>query len=531
MKLNCAGRNPLLNSHLPNNILTGFSCRTSRFCPSPPLVDRRNSRTFIQCTPRFSDPSFSRFFKSPDEEEIIPPPALDQLRKIEDSVAASASKRRPPSPDPNDQYPAKPRTHFKKKPNIPKPNPPKFRPNGKRIRLTLDKEDIDFDNVFLRDACSCPLCVDPSTQQKLFQTSDIPSSISAKSSKFTPADGLTIRWKDDLIGYPEDHTTVIPTDFLRAYANPIARYQRRHQHFDERVLWNRDIMESDVENLPYEGYMNDDSVLLTALRQLRIYGLVFLKDVPQSDEQAVERIALRIGALKDTFYGRTWDVKSVAEAKNVAYTHQSLGLHMDLLYFQQPPQLQLLHCIRNSATGGNSIFSDAFRAAQYVRMSSASLFAALSSFPVSYHYRNAGQHYHYIRPTFELEPTARSDLKPRVVAVNWSPPFQAPCDVHTGTGDGGRLRAYLTGAKLFADRAETVESLYERRLAEGECVLFDNRRVLHGRRAFDVDSGERWLKGAYVDADAWWSRLRVLGEKLGGKPSRHRRSLSSSHLE
>jgi gamma-butyrobetaine dioxygenase len=41
--------------------------------------------------------------------------------------------------------------------------------------------------------------------------------------------------------------------------------------------------------------------------------------------------------------------------------------------------------------------------------------------------------------------------------------------------------------------------------------------VLHARRAFDATKGERWLKGAYVDDDVFFSKLRVLEEKLTGK--------------
>jgi hypothetical protein len=50
-------------------------------------------------------------------------------------------------------------------------------------------------------------------------------------------------------------------------------------------------------------------------------------------------------------------------------------------------------------------------------------------------------------------------------------------------------------------------------MQEGECVIFNNRRVLHGRKAFDAEGGERWLKGAYVDTDVLMSRWRVLNEK------------------
>jgi len=48
------------------------------------------------------------------------------------------------------------------------------------------------------------------------------------------------------------------------------------------------------------------------------------------------------------------------------------------------------------------------------------------------------------------------------------------------------------------------------RLMAGEMVVFDNRRVLHGREAFEQGSGKRHLHGCYVDRADWDSRLRVL---------------------
>jgi hypothetical protein len=41
--------------------------------------------------------------------------------------------------------------------------------------------------------------------------------------------------------------------------------------------------------------------------------------------------------------------------------------------------------------------------------------------------------------------------------------------------------------------------------------------VLHARKAFDATKGERWLKGAYVDDDVYYSKLRVLEEKFNGR--------------
>ena len=68
----------------------------------------------------------------------------------------------------------------------------------------------------------------------------------------------------------------------------------------------------------------------------------------------------------------------------------------------------------------------------------------------------------------------------------------------------------------FSDLVESEENLYEYRLQEGECVIFNNRRVLHGRRQFDTATGMRWLKGAYIDTDVFMSKYRVLSENHAG---------------
>lgn len=40
------------------------------------------------------------------------------------------------------------------------------------------------------------------------------------------------------------------------------------------------------------------------------------------------------------------------------------------------------------------------------------------------------------------------------------------------------------------------EAIFQTKLCEGTCVIFDNWRVLHARKGFS--GGERWLRGAYV---------------------------------
>ena len=54
------------------------------------------------------------------------------------------------------------------------------------------------------------------------------------------------------------------------------------------------------------------------MKQLERYGLLFIRNIPD-DPDAVEGIAERIGNIKNTFYGKTWDVKSVPDSKNIAF--------------------------------------------------------------------------------------------------------------------------------------------------------------------------------------------------------------------
>lgn len=66
--------------------------------------------------------------------------------------------------------------------------------------------------------------------------------------------------------------------------------------------------------------------------------------------------------------------------------------------------------------------------------------------------------------------------------------------------------AYLNLMRMIRDPAYAVRL----RLEAGEMVVFDNRRVLHGRGAFDPNTGLRHLHGCYVDRGDFDSRLRMM---------------------
>ncbi|KAF7859722.1 hypothetical protein EAF04_008801 [Stromatinia cepivora] len=366
---------------------------------------------------------------------------------------------------------------------------------------------VSYPPLFLRDACGCHRCVDPSTKQKNFQTSDIPSEIKVTSILPDENRNLNFSWNNDIPGYGSGHVSSFSEKFFETHSSPGAHHSDRHNNIRP-IGWNAKKITKKLQYVTFDDYINTEEGLFRALIMLRDYGLLILRDVPESETSVVD-IAKRIGNLRDTLYGVTWDVKSVPQAKNVAYTSRYLGLHMDLLYMANPPGFQFLHCLRNTCSGGSSIFSDAFHAAGQLDQHN---FDELCRQKIPYHYRNAGEHYHYKHPVILSKPINRgtgtkSGKFAAIRHINYSPPFQATFDVPS-------ISVPVAEAlRQFASRVEAPENMYEYRLQEGECVIFNNRRVLHGRKEFDTSAGERWLKGAYIDTDVFMSRYRVLVEK------------------
>ncbi|KAI4155332.1 MAG: hypothetical protein L6R39_001254 [Caloplaca ligustica] len=211
---------------------------------------------------------------------------------------------------------------------------------------------------------------------------------------------------------------------------------------------------------------------------------------------------------------------------------------MDLLYVDNPPGLQILHCLEASTRGGESLFGDALRAVKAIEQARPDLYEILKTFPVTYKYHNNNEWYQQTRPHIETvtSPHEASDyaadidpealqLKPSIRAINWSPPFQAPLLVNTGSTSppsptpqathslGSDLRQYLEAIRHLKKEIEADHAVYEKKLEPGTAVIFDNRRIVHARKAFENRGGERWLRGAYVDTDVFRSRLRVLREE------------------
>jgi alpha-ketoglutarate-dependent taurine dioxygenase len=372
--------------------------------------------------------------------------------------------------------------------------------------------------IQLRDSCACARCVDPHSKQRNFRTSDIPLDIGVEK-LFSRGKMLQVLWKNDIPGYEYHSSRFSKEDLMDLHAEHPKRWNRGGL----RIPWNKEIFTRNQTWVSFNDFLHNNESFAVAMRALRRYGLIFVKDIPERNT-SIEMLATKMGPLRNSFYGLTWDVRSQHNAHNVAYTNKFLGFHMDLLYMADPPGFQLLHCMRNSLAGGESLFSDTHRAVHALMEKEPELYNVLCRFPVRFGYHNGGQQYEYSRTVIERPFPNR--VPSLFSYVNYSPPFQLgmvkPKPMGRWSSDGVQ-RLFVDAMKCFAEELEDPKNMFEMKMNPGECVIFDNRRVVHARNAFQVDSGQpslpggtvgqgtaRWLRGAYVDEDALLSKFDLL---------------------
>ncbi|KAH6637138.1 hypothetical protein F5144DRAFT_569758 [Chaetomium tenue] len=363
-------------------------------------------------------------------------------------------------------------------------------------------DELAVSHLWLRDSCPCHSCVDPDSGQKNFSTTDLHDNPTIENAKLHHDGSLEIIWANDGPSGGGQHQSLYPAAELRAWQMNSAWQRGSMGHSDpRRILWDRAGYEALLSagrcRVSYEDWMNASSdntnaAFQSALTDLRRTGLIFITNVPADDEGAVERIARRIGPVQETFYGRTWDVRSKPRAENVAYTDKFLCLHQDLMYHDPVPGLQLLHCLANTCEGGESLFSHAVRAAYELRLTQRRRYEDLAGLGVYFGYEKGGQHCFKMQKTIVTAPNGL----PR--ETRWAPPFQATFPLASGEVSSKSMADWKKAAAAFQAIAEAEENMLEVKLKEGECVIFDNRQILHGRRQFAAGQGSRWLKGTYV---------------------------------
>lgn len=116
---------------------------------------------------------------------------------------------------------------------------------------------------------------------------------------------MNIWWNNDVPGFDLDHVTKVSVAGLRELNQSGSLPGLGRDNHDAQILWTKEPLVT-MRDFDYNEYIQDDKELYRLIRQLRTDGLAFVTNVP-GEVESLATIATRIGPVKDTFYGRTWD--------------------------------------------------------------------------------------------------------------------------------------------------------------------------------------------------------------------------------
>ena len=156
----------------------------------------------------------------------------------------------------------------------------------------------------------------------------------------------------------------------------------------------------------WAAYLADDAVRLSLLDAVARYGAGLLRGVPP-DEGMVTAVAETFGYVRETNYGRIFDVRVVADPANLAFTSRAIAPHTDNPYRDPVPTLQLLHCLRDASSGGDTVLVDGFAAAAALRASDPASFGVLTSTPIPFAYVDKATSLTACQPLIALNPRGR----------------------------------------------------------------------------------------------------------------------------
>ena len=355
----------------------------------------------------------------------------------------------------------------------------------------------EYASLWLRDN----LCEDrdPHSGQRLIDIADLPEDPRIRSA-VAHNGAVNVEWET------ESRSATFELEWLLAHAS--SRSDPRPEFTPRRWLEGASLnVARDFASATFSEAQSDRSRRARWLTRLLQDGIAFLSNVPSNDAGIFEAAAL-VGRVSETNYGQVFDVRSVPQPENLAYSELGLGLHTDNPYREPVPGFQVLHALVASPDGGESLFGDGFAIAEHLRATFPDAFQVLTRTPVPFRYQSKDAELYAERPLIQLTCTGE------VSAVHYNSRSIAP--LRLAARDAGPFySAYRRFAALLRDSRFHLHFT----LRDGDLVVFDNQRTLHGRTAFSSARYPRHLRGCYLTRDSVYSEAALLRREF--RPEAH----------
>ena len=353
-----------------------------------------------------------------------------------------------------------------------------------------DGEESKFNFMWLRD--NCPTAHDKDSRHRMFNILNVSERLNPKKYMVNSNGKLEIEWSEG------DHTSYFDQKWLRDNCYTL---KHKTKYISPYTLWNNELQNNlNSIIIDHDEIISSDEGLIKWLELLHKQGIAIVKNSPTEKESAFP-VLNRISHTRETFFKTPFEVINIPKPNNSAYTAHELRNHMDLPWFENPPGYQFLHCLINAAEGGDSSAVEGFAVSEYLKQNEKEIFDTLVNVHLKFRDKDYTQVLH------------RS--------------FHAPAISLTKDGDYNDIRfsvATMDALDCHPDEMEKVYNAHRRfgnllhddnfqikfRLEPGDIFSFNNRRILHGRTAFDPNSGHRHLQGYYMDRDEIIGRLNFL---------------------
>ena len=362
-------------------------------------------------------------------------------------------------------------------------------PSGQVVTLTPadnNRDGIRFHAIWLRDNAPDPDTKSSSNGQRLITLHDIPKDI-AITAVVIEDEQVKIKFNDrDLVvGYDPSWLAAHAYDRVDngdgLWFNPAL------------TLWGAD---ADMPEADHDDVMGQDAAKRDWLDGLYRYGFAKLNNGP-TESGALLEVAETFGYVRETNYGKWFEVRTEVNPVNLAYTGLGLQAHTDNPYRDPVPTMQILYCLENAAEGGDSIVVDGFACIQRLMEEDPEAVRLLSQYCARFGYHgSSGVALQSRRPMIEATPDGE------VICIRFNNRSSSAFTDIPFDDMAGYYRAYRRLGELIDDPEMQVSF----KLEPGQCFIVDNTRVLHARKGY-TGAGNRWLQGCYPDKDGLISTL------------------------
>jgi gamma-butyrobetaine dioxygenase len=371
---------------------------------------------------------------------------------------------------------------------------PRLGDGGKIISVAIDDKLYRFHALWLRDNAPDAATRDPGNGQRLITVLDIPKGTRIAAAEVSDG-GLALRFE------AEGKDIVYSAAWLATHAYDGQQTRPKGWTGPEIERWDQGLQRK-IPAGKYPDIVSSRAALGSWLMAVRRFGFAVMTGVPLASGSLCQ-VAELFGFVRETNYGRWFDVKAEVNPSNLAYTNLGLQAHTDNPYRDPVPTLQILACLENTVEGGESIVVDGFKAAARLQEENWRHFEMLTKHCARFEYAGSkGVRLRSKRPMIELGPDGE------LIAIRFNNRSAAAfTDIPFEEMDG-----YYAAYRRFAELIEDPDMAVTFKLQPGELFIVDNTRVLHARKAFS-GSGCRWLQGCYADKDGLLSTLAAIEEE------------------